>query len=61
MLFMDWKRKLYGKTGYTRGAKACFVGYLTKGNDICIIAVFGCSRRWDDIKHIVSKYGGIVL
>lgn len=61
MLFFDWKRKLYGKTGYTKAAKACFVGYLTKGDDICIIAVFGCTRRWSDIKHIVRKYGGISL
>lgn len=61
MLFMNWKRRIYGKTGYTRAAKACFVGYITKGNDICIIAVFGCTRRWDDIKYIVSKYGGIAL
>jgi len=61
MLFFDWRRKLYGKTGWTRAAKACFVGYLKKGDDICIIAIFGCSRRWQDIKHIVSRYGGIAL
>lgn len=61
ILFNDWKRKLYGKTGYTKAAKACFVGYLMKGKDVCIIAVFGCSRRWDDIKHIVRYYGGIAL
>lgn len=61
MLFFDWKRKIYGKTGWTRAAKACFVGYIPKGNDICIIAVFGCTRRWDDIKYIVSHYGGIAL
>ncbi|HSV43775.1 MAG TPA: serine hydrolase [Candidatus Bathyarchaeia archaeon] len=61
ILFFDWKNKLYGKTGYTHGARSCFVGYVTKGNDICIIAVFGCSRRWEDIKYIVSHYGGIPL
>jgi len=60
ILFFDgWKRKLYGKTGYTRAAKACFVGYLDKNGDTCIIAVFGCTHRWSDIKYIVSKYGGI--
>jgi len=59
LFFNDWKRKIYGKTGYTRAAKSCFVGYLEKGKDICIIAVFGCTRRWEDIKYIVSKYGGI--
>ncbi len=61
ILFMDWKRKLYGKTGYTKAAKACFVGYLKKGESICIIAIFGCSRRWTDIKHIVERYGHIDL
>ena len=61
MLFFDWKNRIYGKTGWTRSAKACFVGYVQKGDDICIIAVFGCTRRWDDIKHIVSHYGGISL
>jgi serine-type D-Ala-D-Ala carboxypeptidase (penicillin-binding protein 5/6) len=61
ILFTDWKNKIYGKTGYTREAKACFVGTLPKGNSTLIIAVFGCSKRWDDIKHIVSKYGRITL
>ncbi|MCB9771677.1 MAG: D-alanyl-D-alanine carboxypeptidase [Candidatus Omnitrophica bacterium] len=61
ILLNDWKQKIYGKTGYTRAAKSCFVGYLMKGNDICIIAVFGCTRRWEDIKHIVERYGGIDL
>ena len=59
LFFKDWKRKLYGKTGYTRAAKSCFVGYLKRRGDICIIAIFGCTRRWQDIKYIVSKYGGI--
>ncbi len=57
----DWERKIYGKTGYTRAAQSCFVGYVLKGKSVCIIAVFGCSHRWKDIKHIVSKYGGIDL
>jgi len=61
ILFKDWKRKIYGKTGYTRAAKACFVGTLEKGDSTLIIAVFGCSKRWDDIKHVVSNYGGIPL
>jgi len=61
LFFKKWRRKLFGKTGWTRSAKSCFVGYITKGRDICIIAVFGCSRRWDDIKYIVSRYGGISL
>jgi len=61
ILLTNWKQKIYGKTGYTRAAQSCFVGYIMKGNDICIIAVFGCTRRWQDIKHIVERYGGIDL
>ncbi len=61
ILFKDWKRKIYGKTGYTRAAQQCFVGYFMRGSDVCIIAVFGCSRRWEDIKYIVEHYGGVDL
>lgn len=61
ILSFDWKRKLYGKTGYTRAAKACFVGTIKKGGSTLIIGVFGCPNRWADIKHIVSYYGGIRL
>ena len=61
MLFKDWKRKIYGKTGYTHAAKACFVGTLQKGSSTLIIAVFGCTRRWQDIKHLVTRYGKVAL
>ncbi|MBN1870110.1 MAG: D-alanyl-D-alanine carboxypeptidase [Candidatus Omnitrophica bacterium] len=61
ILFMDWRQKIYGKTGYTHAAKACFVGTLQKGSSTLIIGVFGCSNRWEDIKHVVSYYGGIPL
>ncbi len=61
LLFKGWKEDIYGKTGYTRAAQQCFVGYLLKGDDLCIIAVFGATRRWADIKHIVSRYGGVTL
>lgn len=63
ILFSKWKKKLYGKTGYTRSAKACFVGYTKKGDDDLIIAIFGCQsgRRWKEIKYIVSRFGGMTL
>jgi D-alanyl-D-alanine carboxypeptidase (penicillin-binding protein 5/6) len=61
ILFKDWKQKIYGKTGYTRSAKACFIGTIQKGNSTLIIGVFGCSDRWEDIRRIVSYYGGIPL
>lgn len=57
----DWHKKVYGKTGYTRAAQSCFVGTIQKGEATLIIAVFGCSRRWDDIRLLLRKYGGIVL
>ncbi len=61
ILFTDWKKKIYGKTGYTKAAKSCFVGTLQKGEKTLIIGVFGCSERWDDIKYVVSHYGGVNL
>ncbi len=61
ILFKDWKRNIYGKTGYTRAAGACFVGTIEKGGSTLIVGVFGCPNRWADIKHIVSYYGGISL
>jgi serine-type D-Ala-D-Ala carboxypeptidase (penicillin-binding protein 5/6) len=60
-LFKGWKKSVYGKTGYTTAARACFVGYVDKGKETLIIAVFGCSRRWDDVKSILERYGGIDL
>jgi len=61
ILMTNWKQKVYGKTGFTRAAKQCFVGYIMKGNEVCIIAVFGCSHRWKDIKYIIERYSGIDL
>ena len=60
-LFKGWKQDIYGKTGYTNAARACFLGYFTKGEKIYIIAVFGCSERWDDIKFMVEHFGGVDL
>lgn len=61
VLFNNWKRKIYGKTGYTRRAQSCFVGTLEQDGNTLIIGVFGCTRRWDDVRNIVRKYGGISL
>ena len=61
ILFNGWKRKIYGKTGYTRAARSCFIGTLQHKGDTLIVGVFGCSRRWEDIRHIVSSYGLIRL
>ena len=61
ILFKGWKRKIYGKTGYTRAAKSCFLGTLQEGKDTLIVGVFGCTKRWEDIKYVVSRYGKISL
>ena len=63
MLFMGWKSNVWGKTGWTRHAGACFVGYIPRGKDqdMCIIALFGATDRWNDIKYIIEHYGGIDL
>lgn len=60
-LFQGWKENVYGKTGYTNAAKACFVGQVQRDNKPLIIAVFGCARRWEDVKFIVERYGGVDL
>lgn len=62
-LFKGWKEGVYGKTGYTRAALACFVGHVQKDKRAYIVAVFGCpgATRWDDVKFIIETYGGIDL
>lgn len=59
LLWKAWRNPVYGKTGYTRKAMSCFVGFVDKGEQTLIIAVFGCSRRWDDIRYITAKYGRV--
>ena len=61
MLFSGWGAHIYGKTGYTKAAQSCFVGFTLKGKNILLIGVFGCSQRWKDIQYIIRRYGGIVL
>jgi D-alanyl-D-alanine carboxypeptidase (penicillin-binding protein 5/6) len=61
ILFNNWNKKIYGKTGYTRAAQACFVGAIEHEGSTLIIGVFGCSDRWGDIKRVVTKYGGVKL
>jgi len=61
ILFLNWKHPVYGKTGWTIEAQSCFVGYIPRGNDILIIAVYGCRKRWTDMKYIIEHYGHIEL
>jgi len=60
-LFLNWKQHVFGKTGYTIEAQSCFVGYIPRGSGILIIAVYGCHKRWTDMKYIIEHYGRITL
>lgn len=60
-LFLNWRRDVYGKTGYTRQAQSCFIGYVKKDKRTLIIAVFDSHKRWEDVKLIIEKYGKVDL
>ena len=60
-LFLNWKTHVFGKTGYTSEAQSCFVGYIPRGGDILVVAVFGCRKRWTDMKFLIEHYGHINL
>lgn len=61
MLFMGWRKGVYGKTGWTRAAGACFVGTVQNNDSTMIISAFGCRDRWNDIKRVVTRHGGVDL
>jgi D-alanyl-D-alanine carboxypeptidase (penicillin-binding protein 5/6) len=61
ILFKGWRKSVYGKTGYTRAAQSCFVGYTQRGKDTLIVAVFGCHKRWQDIQRIIERFGKVDL
>ena len=61
ILFLNWKQHVFGKTGYTIEAQSCFVGYIPKGRGLLVIAVYGCRKRWTDMKFIIEHYGHIDL
>lgn len=72
-LFMGWRQHVFGKTGWTIEAQACFVGYIMKnghgrlsfGNqgrsDMLVVGIFGSHRRWTDMRYIIQHYGHINL
>ena len=61
ILFFNWKQHVFGKTGWTIEAQSCFVGYIPRGKDILVIAVYGCRKRWTDMKFILEHYGHVDL
>lgn len=60
-LSKGWQNKVYGKTGYTKSAGPCFVGYVQLNKKRVYIAVFNSSKRWDDIKHLLRTKAKITL
>lgn len=60
-LFMNWKRDVYGKTGFTLQAQQCFIGYIPKEGHVLIIAVFDSRKRWEDVKYLIQRYGKVSL
>jgi serine-type D-Ala-D-Ala carboxypeptidase (penicillin-binding protein 5/6) len=60
-LFLHWKQHVFGKTGFTFEAQSCFVGCIPRGNGILVIAVYGCRKRWTDMKYMLEHYGHINL
>lgn len=55
-LFLNWKQDVFGKTGYTIQAQSCFIGYFKKGKNTYLVDVFGCRKRWRDIKWMIEHY-----
>lgn len=60
-LFLNWKKDVDGKTGYTRQAQSCFVGFMEHQGRLLIVAVFDSRKRWQDVKFIIERYGKIDL
>jgi len=60
-LFLNWKQDVFGKTGYTRQAQSCFVGYFKKGNDVWLVDIFGSHKRWEYLKWIIEHYARVDL
>ena len=52
-------RDVFGKTGYTRRARYCFVGWIQGGRQDAIVAVLGSRKLWDDLTSLVNHHIGI--
>jgi len=56
---MLWSRApVVGKTGYTRRARHCFVGYVGYGYKTAIVAVLGSRRLWRDLNLLCRRHIG---
>ncbi len=55
-LLHTFKGALGGKTGYTRKAKRCFVGAVSRNGTPLIVVVLGSTHRWQDVTRLF-EYG----
>jgi D-alanyl-D-alanine carboxypeptidase (penicillin-binding protein 5/6) len=60
MLWRD-SRELVGKTGWTRLAKHCFVGYIRGSSKVYFFAMLGSNSLWGDLKKILDSQTGSTL
>ena len=57
---MLWRgRGIFGKTGYTRRARHCFVGWIEGQHNDAVIAVLGSHKLWDDLTSLANRRRGI--
>ncbi len=57
---MLWRtRNVMGKTGWTRAARHCFVGYISAYNKKVYVAMLGSHRLWRDLKTLVDFQFGL--
>lgn len=54
-------RSVIGKTGYTRGARHCFVGRVKWGGREVLVSLLGSHRLWRDLKVLLDYQFGIAL
>lgn len=53
MLWRD-PRELVGKTGWTRRAKHCFIGYMRGAGKTVFVAMMGSRKPWTDLKIMMD-------
>ena len=57
---MLWRHgRVIGKTGWTRGAKYCFVGSIQEGRPGTIVVVLGSRKLWIDLSTLVNQAVGV--
>jgi len=50
------RKKVIGKTGWTRNARHCFVGFIQSGNRKIYVAVLGSKKKWKDLHYFADRY-----